>query len=146
MTDRLEWAHAGSCAELLYPGSDIDGAVVEPGEIAVAMWTGSNGIALYGPRAQLRDRLLQLADAVDSAPPPSTEEACIAEELEPSGWHPAQMPAVQTGAARGKARCGAERPIAMDPRLATCESCIEIWNSQAPRVKLRLHYSIPGLK
>ncbi|MEU0389131.1 hypothetical protein [Streptomyces chartreusis] len=146
MTDRLEWAHAGSGAELLYPGSDIDGAVVEPGEIAVAMWTGSNGIALFGPREQLRDRLLQLAAAVHSAPPVPAEEGCIAEKIDPSEWHPAQIPTVQTDAARGKAWCGDDRPIAMDPRLATCESCIEIWNSQAPRVKLRLHYSVPGLK
>ncbi|MFF4053912.1 hypothetical protein ACFYZ5_45775 [Streptomyces chartreusis] len=50
IADRLEWAHTTSSAELLYPGADIDGAVVELGEIAVAVWTGSNGIALHGPK------------------------------------------------------------------------------------------------
>ncbi|MFF7764873.1 hypothetical protein ACFZCO_43775, partial [Streptomyces griseorubiginosus] len=120
------------------------GAVVEPGEIAVAIWTGSNDIALYGPREQLRDRLLQFASAVHSAPPVPMQEACIAEELKPSEWHPELIPAGQLHAVRGKAWCGDDRPIGADPRLATCESCIEIWNSQAPRVKLWLRYSIPN--
>ena len=62
MSDRLEWAHVTSGAELLFPGENIDDAVVEPGEIAVAVWTGSNGIALHGPRDHLRDRLLQLGE------------------------------------------------------------------------------------
>ncbi|MEU8812592.1 hypothetical protein ACN6K5_002184 [Streptomyces violaceoruber] len=83
MTDRLEWAHVSSPAELLYPGRDIDGATVEPGEIAVAMWTGSNGIAVHGPWEEVRDRFLQLAAAVDNAPPVRAEGACIAEHSDP---------------------------------------------------------------
>ncbi|MFE0777012.1 hypothetical protein [Streptomyces sp. NPDC058861] len=76
-------------AELLFPGEDIDGATVEPGEIAVAVWTGSNGIALHGPREAVRDRLLQLALPVHEAPPVPFAHACIPERTDPRRWRPA---------------------------------------------------------
>ncbi|MEU9744688.1 hypothetical protein [Streptomyces niveus] len=145
MSDRLEWAHATSGAQLLFPGEDVDGAVVEPGEIAVAVWTGSNGIALHGPREQLRDRLLQLALAVHEAPPVPFADACIAERTDPRRWRPEPLstPLAPTDPAR--ALCGSvTQPIAADPRLATCRDCINQWNESQPHTRLSLAHPIPG--
>ncbi|MGW4178652.1 hypothetical protein [Streptomyces rubiginosohelvolus] len=67
MSDRLEWADTTSEAQLLFPGTDIDGATVASGELAIAFWSGSNGIALSGPPQDLADRLEQAAAAVRAA-------------------------------------------------------------------------------
>ncbi|MFJ1874178.1 hypothetical protein [Streptomyces chartreusis] len=147
MSDRLEWAHTTSYGELLYPGVDIDGAVVEPGEIAVAVWTGSNGIALHGPKQELHDRLLQLAAAVHEAPPVPEAEACIAESVDAATWkpdHPLDRALAPLPGA--PALCGTGvRPVAPDPRLATCPECIDVFNSSAPRVSLGLYHPVPAL-
>ncbi|WP_024126828.1 MULTISPECIES: hypothetical protein [unclassified Streptomyces] len=145
MSERLEWAHASSGAELLFPGEDIDGAVVEPGEIAVAVWTGSNGIALHGPREAVRDRLLQLALAVHEAPPVPFADACIPERTDPRRWRPAPLPRPLAPNPAGPALCGgADRPAAADPRLATCPDCIERWNNDAPLTRLSLTHAVPA--
>ncbi|MGW5434106.1 hypothetical protein ACWET9_44350 [Streptomyces sp. NPDC004059] len=67
MADRLEWADITSRAELLFPGNTINGATVEVGEIAIAWWTGSTGIALSGPPEQLAARLEKAAADVREA-------------------------------------------------------------------------------
>lgn len=145
MSERLEWAHASSGAELLFPGEHIDGAVVEPGEIAVAVWTGSNGIALHGPREAVRDRLLQLALAVHEAPPVPFADACIPERTNPRRWRPAPLPRPLAPGPAGPALCGgADRPAAADPRLATCPDCIERWNSDTPLIRLSLTHAVPA--
>lgn len=147
MSDRLEWAHTTSYGELLYPGVDIDGAVVEPGEIAVAVWTGSNGIALHGPKQQLCDRLLQLAAAVHEAPPVPWAEACIAESVDVANWKPGQpLDRALAPLPPAPALCGCGvRPVAPDPRLATCPECIDVFNSSSPRVSLGLYHPVPAL-
>ena len=145
MSERLEWAHASSGAELLFPGEHIDGAVVEPGEIAVAVWTGSNGIALHGPREAVRDRLLQLALAVHEAPPVPFAAACIPERTNPRRWRPAPLPRPLAPGPAGPALCGgADRSAAADPRLATCPDCIERWNSDTPLIRLSLTHAVPA--
>ncbi|MFF4531693.1 hypothetical protein ACFY1P_20775 [Streptomyces sp. NPDC001407] len=146
MSDRLEWAHVTSDAELLYPGSDIDEAVVDPGEIAVALWTGSNGIALHGSRQRVLDRLLQLAAAVLDAPPVPIHEACIAEQVDMWYWEPdGPVLGPLPPAAPAPTWCGETRPVAADPRLATCPQCIETWNDLAPRTPLNLSHPIAAL-
>lgn len=146
MSDRLEWAHVNTGAELLYPGSEVDDAVVEPGEIAVALWTGSNGIALHGPRERVRERLLQLAAAVDAAPPVPAESACIPQTLDPSTWR-AEQPVSDSvkPTSRQPARCGKSGPVVTDPRLSTCPGCVEDWNDEAPATVLRLEHRVPAL-
>lgn len=143
MSDRLEWAHASSGAELLFPGEDIDDAIVEPGEIAVAVWTGSSGIALHGPRQAVRDRLLYLARAVDEAPPVPFAEACIPADTDPRRWRPAPLPRPLAPAPAAPTLCGDDGPAAADPRLTTCPDCIETWNSHAPHTRLRLARAVP---
>ncbi|WP_424892203.1 hypothetical protein [Streptomyces sp. XH2] len=148
MSDRLEWAHTTSKAELLYPGTDVDEAVVDPGEIAVAIWTGSNGIALHGPREQLRDRLLQLAAAVHDAPPVPTTEACISEDVDPRRWEPGLpfelVSRPTTFPSIAKCRY-THRPVTNDPRMATCLDCIDQWNREDPNTHLSLSHPIPSL-
>lgn len=148
MSDRLEWAHVTSGAEILFPGEDIDGAVVEPGEIAVSVWTGSNGIALHGPRDQLRDRLLQFVAAIEDMRPVPVGEACISEEVDERRWGPG-LPlelASLTTTFPDIAMCGqAGRPVTTDPRMATCPDCINDWNDRDPRTRLSLSHPIPAL-
>ncbi|MDT0318536.1 hypothetical protein [Streptomyces millisiae] len=145
MSDRLEWAEADSPAELLYPGTDIDGATVSPGEMAVAVWTGSNGIALYGPQKQLADRLGQLAHAVRCAPPAGEREACIDRALDPQSPRTEAADSDAYLTAR-ETKCGFTSTVVMDPRQATCSECIEIWNSD-PAVtdesRVRLTHPLP---
>lgn len=138
MFDRIEWAEAASAAELLYPGTDIDDAVVEPGEIAIAVWTGSNGIALYGAQQQLADRLQQLSDAVRTAPPVPQHAACIAAD-------PAEPPASGTVLPEARrTRCGQSGTVAADPRQATCPACIEAHNAdRATPDHLRIRPRLP---
>ncbi|MGW6792388.1 hypothetical protein [Streptomyces chartreusis] len=147
MSDRLEWAHTTSYGELLYPGVDIDGAVVEPGEVAVAVWTGPGGIALHGPKQELCDRLLQLAAFVDAAPPVPEAEACIAESIDVATWNPGQaLDRALAPLPPAPALCGCEvRPVAPDPRLTTCPECISVFNACSPRVSLGLYHPVPAL-
>ncbi|WP_369383295.1 hypothetical protein [Streptomyces sp. cg36] len=141
MSDRLEWADTASAAQLLYPGTDIDDAVVEPGEIAVAVWTGSNGIALYGEQQRLADRLQQLSDAVRTAPPVLQQAACIAAET-------ASLPA--SGAVyleARRSRCGESATVAADPRQATCPYCIQAYNTDPAtpdHLRIRLSRPVPA--
>lgn len=145
MSDRLEWVPASSGAELLFPGEDIDGALVQPGEIAVAMWAGSNGIALHGPRRTVRDQLLRLALAVDEAPPVPFAEACIPAGTDPHRWRPTPLPRPLAPGPTAPALCGDDdRPAAADPRLTTCPDCITTWNSHTPHTRLRLAHTVPA--
>ncbi|RLU82546.1 hypothetical protein CTZ27_29925 [Streptomyces griseocarneus] len=146
MTNRLASVYANSDAVLLYPGSDIDGAEIAPGEIAVAVQSRYNSIALHGPREQLLDRLLQLAEAVRNAPPVPTHDACIADEMDIWGWDTDQpVTGPVPPAAPALALCGETRPVATDPRLATCPQCIETWNDLALRTPLSTSYPVPAL-
>src|SRR5437867_694495 len=87
MSDRLEWADTTSGAELLFPGEDIDGATVDNGQVAVAWWTGSNGIALEGPPQQLADRLEQAAAIVRAVVPLVPEQPRhLPGDLDPWAW------------------------------------------------------------
>ncbi|GGP80847.1 hypothetical protein [Streptomyces melanogenes] len=142
MFDRLEWADTASAAVLLYPGTDIDDAVVEPGEIAVAIRTGSNGIALYGTQQQLADRLQQLSNAVRTAPPVLQHAACIAAA-------PASLPASGTVFLEARrTRCRERATVAADPRQATCPYCIEDHNADPAtpdHLRIRLSRPVPAL-
>ncbi|MET9122177.1 hypothetical protein [Streptomyces sp. NPDC004528] len=145
MSDRLEWAGATSEAQLLLPGTDVDGAVVQAGELAVAVWTGSNGIALHGPREQLHARLLQLAHAVQEAPPVPLTDACISQQARPELWRPGPLTAPVDPGEPEPALCGGTTsPVAADPRLATCPHCIEQWNNGQPHTRLMLAHPIPA--
>lgn len=61
MSDRIEWHDTTSGVKLLFPGEDIDGVIVENGQVAIAFGTESNGIALSGPPQDLASRLEQVA-------------------------------------------------------------------------------------
>ncbi|GAA0611255.1 hypothetical protein [Streptomyces crystallinus] len=142
MFNRLEWADTASAAVLLYPGTDIDDAIVEPGEIAVAVGTGSNGIALYGSPRQLADRLQQLSDAIRSAPPVPQHAACISAHPAPPHASDAVFLDAQP------TMCGDTATVATDPRQATCPACIEAHNAHPAtpdRLRIRLSLPIPAL-
>ncbi|MFE6945952.1 hypothetical protein [Streptomyces chartreusis] len=113
----------------------------------MAVWTGSNGIALHGPKQQLRDRLLQLAAFVDAAPPVPEAEACIAESVEVATWNPDQpLDRALAPLPPAPTLCGSGvRPVAPDPRLATCPECIDVFNGSSPRVSLSLCHPVPAL-
>ncbi|GEK01552.1 hypothetical protein NHG22_10230 [Streptomyces sp. ATE26] len=87
MSERLEWACATSGAQLLFPGVDADGATVDVGEVAIAFWTGSNGIALSGPPNALADRLEQAAAIIRAAARLLAEPLRhLPDGLDPWGW------------------------------------------------------------
>lgn len=132
MTDRLEWADHTSGAELLFPGEDISEATVETGEIAIAWWTGSNGIALSGPPEQLAARLEQAAAIARAAAPllkqPLTH---LPAGLAPWEW---TAPSTETDTSDDNASsgCGTPGTIVRDPRCVTCGDCITAWNACWP--------------
>jgi hypothetical protein len=145
MSDRLEWAHVDNRTELLYPGTWVDEATVDPGEMALAVWTGSNGIALYGRQQELVDRLKQLIDAVRDAPPVPERAACIDRFLDLSSLSPAVTGRVAFLHER-ETKCGTTGTVAADPHLATCPDCIEIYNDDPITTDescIRLIYPVP---
>lgn len=46
----FEWVDTDGQPVLLYPGFTSDDALVEPGEIAAAIFNGTDGFALHGDR------------------------------------------------------------------------------------------------
>ncbi|MFB7835996.1 hypothetical protein [Streptomyces sp. NPDC056056] len=138
MSDRLEWADTTSSAELLFPGVDIDGATVDNGEIAIAFWTGSNGIALSGPPQQLADRLEQAALIARAAAVLAQEPLRhISGGLDPWLWIILGT-AADSQAEHANTKCGTPGITATDPRRVTCGHCIAAWNAHWPD-----QYAIP---
>jgi len=128
MSDRLEWADTNSGAQLLFPGEDVDGATVDAGEIAIAFWTGSNGIALSGPPQQLADRLEQAAAIARTA------AGLLAEPLRhlPDGLDPWTWTTLGTGTDSSEEHdntlCRTPGITVLDPRRVTCGDCVAAWN------------------
>ncbi|MFE2850171.1 hypothetical protein ACFXJO_03460 [Streptomyces lavendulae] len=129
MSDRLEWADTTSFAELLFPGVNIGGATVDNGEIAVAFWTGRNGIALSGPPQQLADRLEQAALIARAAAVLVQEPLRhIPDGLDPWLWITLGTDA-DSPAAHANTKCRTPGITATDPRRVTCGHCIAAWNA-----------------
>ncbi|MGI5133836.1 hypothetical protein [Streptomyces sp. CA-106110] len=130
MAERLEWADHTSSAEILFPGEDIDGATVDNGEIAVAFWTGSNGIALSGPPQDLARRLEQAATVVRAA------ARLLQEPLRhlPDGLDPWAWILLGTDAdsceEHNNTLCRTPGITVADPRRVTCGDCITVWNAR----------------
>ncbi|MFE2271392.1 hypothetical protein ACFXB4_19360 [Streptomyces lavendulae] len=141
----FEWVSAAGQPVLLYPGFASDDALVEPGEIAAAVYNGSDGIALYGNRDKVLSLLLQLAEAVRNAPPVPATEACIAATTDPAAWEPGPLTEALPPATRAWPLCDSEtpQPIAADPRLATCSDCVNAFNERGPQTHLQLVHFLP---
>lgn len=132
MSDRLEWAAPTSRAELLFPGEDVDGATVDAGEIAIAFWTGSNGIALSGPPQNLAERLEQAAAIARTAAGLLTEPLRhIPDGLDPWAWT-ARGTRADSSEEHGNTLCATSAATAADPRRVTCGDCIAAWNARWP--------------
>lgn len=138
MSDRLEWADTTSGAQLLFPGENIDGATVDAGEIAIAFWTGSHGIALSGSPQDLADRLEQAAAAARAAAQLLAEPLRhLPEDLSPEAG-------IALGAGRDYSEphdqtlCSTPGTAVADPRRVTCGDCIAAWNAHQPD-----HFAIP---
>lgn len=128
MSDRLEWAHATAGAELLFPGEDIDGATVDSGELAIAFWGGSNGIALLGPPHVLADRLEQAAAIARSAVSLfDGPQAHLPGTLQPDDWAIFGARTSQSTDLHDTL-CETLGIIVRDPRHVTCGNCVAIWN------------------
>ncbi|MGW6145681.1 hypothetical protein [Streptomyces sp. NPDC055140] len=130
MSDRLEWAAHTSGAELLFPGEDIDGATVDTGEMAVAFWTGSNGIALSGPPEQLAARLEQAAAVVRAAAALVQDPVRhLPDGLDPWTWI---ILGTDTDSPTEHANTICRTPgiTVRDPRRVTCGDCITTWNDR----------------
>lgn len=142
MSDRLEWADTTSGAELLFPGEDIDGAIVENGQVAIAFWTGSNGIALSGPPQDLASRLEQAAAIA------RTVAKFLAEPLRhlPDGLDPRARIAPGVGADTpeedASTTCGTPGITVADPRRVTCGDCVAAWNTCWPEFAIPVVLSI----
>ncbi|MEU1465281.1 hypothetical protein ABZ467_32360 [Streptomyces sp. NPDC005727] len=132
MSERLEWADATNSAQLLFPGVDIDGATVDAGEVAIAFWTGSNGIALSGPPHDLADRLDQAAAIVRAAARLLAEPLRhLPDTLAPSDWTtPGTGPASDEDS--GNTVCHTPGFTVRDPRRVTCGDCVATWNTRWP--------------
>ncbi|MFF1678337.1 hypothetical protein ACFVYG_20145 [Streptomyces sp. NPDC058256] len=132
MSDRLEWADTTSGAQLLFPGEDINGATVDHGELAIAFWTGSNGIALSGPPQQLAERLEQVATIARTA------VVLLAEPLRhlPDGLDPWLWITLGTAAdspqEHANTKCRTPGITVADPRRVTCGDCVAAWNAHWP--------------
>ncbi|MET8816672.1 hypothetical protein ABZW47_32350 [Streptomyces sp. NPDC004549] len=138
MSDRLEWADTTSSAQLLFPGEDIDGATVDAGELALAFWTGSSGIALSGTPQDLAERLEQAAVVVRAA------AQLLAEPLRhlPEDLTPEAGMDRDTGSDSSEMRditlCSTQGTAVADPRRVTCGDCVAAWNAAQPD-----HFAIP---
>ncbi|MEU0665283.1 hypothetical protein ABZ508_13890 [Streptomyces lavendulocolor] len=141
----FEWVDTDGQPVLLYPGFTSDDALVEPGEIAAAIFNGTDGFALHGDRDKVLALLLRLADAVRNAPPIPATEACIVATTDPTAWEPGPLTTPLNPTSRDFTLCGAEspQPIAADPRLATCSDCITAFNKRGPQTPLRLAHFLP---
>lgn len=141
----FEWVSADGQPVLLYPGFTSDDALVEPGEITAAVYSGSDGIALHGDRDKVLALLLRLADAVRNAPPVPATEACIAATTNPADWAPGPLTEALPPATRAWPLCDSEtpQPVAADPRLATCSDCVHAFNERGPLIPLRLVHFLP---
>ncbi|MFD5079536.1 hypothetical protein [Streptomyces sp. NPDC058371] len=132
MSDRLEWADTTSGAQLLFPGDDINGATVAAGELAIAFWTGSNGIALSGPPQDLADRLEQAAAIARTAAVLLAEpQRHLPDELNPWAWI---APGTGTDSAEehDNTLCRTPGITVADPRRVTCGGCVAAWNARQP--------------
>ncbi|MEU4038546.1 hypothetical protein [Streptomyces collinus] len=118
-------------AELLFPGAEVDGAPVEVGELAIAFWTGSNGIALSGPPHDLADRLEQAAASVRAARLLTEPPRHLPDGLDPWVWS-----ALGTGPDgeedSGTTVCRTTGVTVRDPRRVTCGDCVTTWNNRWP--------------
>ncbi|MGC5264123.1 hypothetical protein ACPXCO_24195 [Streptomyces cyaneofuscatus] len=132
MSERLEWAHTTSAAQLLFPGEDIDGATVDAGELAIAFWTGSNGIALSGPPQDLADRLEQAATVARTAAILLAEPLRhLSAELSPStGTTPGT--GTDSSGKHDNTLCRTPGTTVSDPRRVTCGNCVAAWNACQP--------------
>lgn len=141
----FEWVSADATPVLLYPGFSSDDALVEPGEIVAAVYDSSDGIALYGNRDKVLALLLQLAEAVRTAPPVPTTDACIAATTDPTAWKPGLLTSPLPPTNKGRTLCDAEsrQPITDDPRMATCSDCIDAFNRCEPQTPLRVVHVLP---
>ncbi|OEJ49525.1 hypothetical protein [Streptomyces agglomeratus] len=132
MSERLEWADTTSGAQLLFPGEDVDGATVDAGELAIAFWTGSNGIALSGPSQDLADRLEQASIIVRAAAIPLQQPL----RHLPDGLDPRAGIVLGTGADSSEEHtntlCRTPGITAADPRRVTCGGCVAAWNARHP--------------
>ena len=163
MVAKLEWADIECCSEVLYPGVDVDGAVVAPGQVAIAWWTGSNGVALCAASpAAAAEYFERLAARLQVLPPPPAEEAHIAAVLNHADRTRVRdavlraltrllrrSPRPVSGKADvrtvGLALCGDTGPAVIDPRQATCAECLSTWSEQAagpPRLSVSLVYPL----
>ncbi|MFJ9900587.1 hypothetical protein ACIQPR_45400 [Streptomyces sp. NPDC091280] len=129
MSNRLESVRAsgGWPVDLLYPGTSIDGELVRDGEMAVALWDHSNGVALHGTQQELLSRLEQLTAVVRAASPPPTELFHLPVHLEPGDVIP-ESGAVCADHVHDTTRCDTPGITVRDPRRATCAACIGDWN------------------
>ncbi|MER6853772.1 hypothetical protein AB0A81_40270 [Streptomyces flaveolus] len=137
MSDRLEWADTTSDAQLLFPGADINGATVDAGEIAIAFWTGSNGIALSGPPQDLARRLDQAAALVRTA---AELLAWPVRHLpdDPQAWT-ATGTTTDSSEEHTNSLCRTPGITVTDPRRVTCGACVAAWNAHHPD-----HYAFPA--
>ncbi|MFJ5820007.1 hypothetical protein ACIQGT_39905 [Streptomyces sp. NPDC093108] len=145
MSDRLEWAATTSSAQVLFPGEDIDGATVDAGEIAIAFWTGSNGIALSGPPQDLADRLEQAATMVRTAAVLLAEPLRhLPDDLDPMTWIDLSTGTDAT-ADHDNALCRMPGITVADPRRVTCGDCVAAWNATQPdRFTIPVALSVPA--
>ncbi|MFK0154205.1 hypothetical protein ACIQVK_19295 [Streptomyces sp. NPDC090493] len=129
MSDRLESVRAsgGWPVDLLYPGTSIGGDLVRDGEMAVALWAHSNGIALQGTQQDLLNRLEQLTAVVRTAPPLPTEPFHLPAHLVPDDVIP-ETGDVRVDHVHDATRCTTPGITVRDPRRATCAGCISDWN------------------
>jgi hypothetical protein len=126
------WADTTSGAQLLFPGEDVDGATVDAGELAIAFWTGSNGIALCGLPQDLADRLEQASVIVRA----------VATLLQQPQRHLPQGLAPWAGIVPGEGNesseehdgtlCRTPGITVTDPRRVTCGDCVAAWNALQP--------------
>ncbi|MEU0030672.1 hypothetical protein [Streptomyces sp. NPDC006335] len=129
MSSRLEFVRVASDnpIDLLYPGTSIGGDLVSDGEMAVALWNRSNGIALHGTQQDLLNRLEQLTAVVRAAPPLPTEPYHLPAHLDPDDVIP-ETGDVCVDGVHDTTRCATPGITVRDPRRATCAACISDWN------------------
>ncbi|WP_317447645.1 hypothetical protein [Streptomyces collinus] len=132
MSERLEWADTTCGAQLLFPGENVDGATVNADELAIAFWTGSNGIALSGPPHDLANRLEQAAAIVRAAAQLLTEPLRhLPDGLDPWAWI-AQGTGPNCEEDSGNTVCRTAGFTVRDPRRVTCGACVATWNTRWP--------------
>ena len=136
MSERLEWADTTSGAQLLFPGEDVDGATVDAGELALAFWTGSDGIALSGPPQDLADRLEQAAIIVRAATNLFQQPLRhLPDRLDP--WAGSVLgTGTDSSEEHDTTLCRTPGITVADPRRVTCGGCVAAWNARQPDQQL----------